>query len=26
LRDIGIARCQIETAVYGCTNPDLGRF
>jgi uncharacterized protein YjiS (DUF1127 family) len=26
LRDIGIARCQIETAVYGRTNPDLWPF
>jgi uncharacterized protein YjiS (DUF1127 family) len=27
LRDIGIARCHIETAVYGsATNPELGRL
>jgi uncharacterized protein YjiS (DUF1127 family) len=26
LRDIGLLRCQIEAAVGGALNPDMGRF
>ena len=26
LRDIGLARCHVEAAVYGRANPELGRF
>jgi uncharacterized protein YjiS (DUF1127 family) len=26
LRDIGLARCNIEAAVGGALNPDMGRF
>ena len=26
LRDIGISRCHIENAVWGITNPELGRL